>query len=117
MCAGFLDCDWGYHDGQEKYTKLFKEDTILATAHVGHYQTIRDILQDDTDLYRSDDEFATVQKLASCGSAFALVAGQVRRTSAASHTAATLSLFCTAGRRVAAGACRVHAVRICAAAS
>jgi hypothetical protein len=75
--AGFLDTDWGYHNGDDKYKKLFNEETIVATAHTKKYPSIHKILQDDTFLFRSDDDFKTSTKIGSCGSAFALVAGQV----------------------------------------
>jgi hypothetical protein len=76
MHAGFLDCDWGWHNGGDEYKRVFREETIIATAHTQQYASIHEILQDDTYLFRSDDDFASSTKLASCGSAFALVAGQ-----------------------------------------
>ena len=77
QCAGFLEFDWGYHNDDPKYQELFGEDTILATGHKGLYPSVQDVLQDDTYLFRTDDEFGSVQTLAHCGGAFALVAGQV----------------------------------------
>lgn len=75
--SGFLDFDWGYHSDDEKYAALFKESTILATGHTNEYKTTFDIISEDIALYRSDDDFKNIKKLASCGAAFELVAGQV----------------------------------------
>lgn len=86
--AGFLDFDWGIHNSDAKYASLFEEGTILATAHTRQYQSIQSIVQDDVHLYRTDDDFATVKKIASCGAAFALVAGQARPSAVPCHRAA-----------------------------
>ena len=75
--AGFLDLDWGYHTDDQKYADIFDEKTILATAHSNMYRTTRDIISEDISLFRSDDEFKTIDTLATCGAAFELVAGQV----------------------------------------
>lgn len=75
--SGFLDFDWGYHTADEKYTKMFKETTILATAHSNPYRTTLDIISEDITLFRSDNDFKNIETLATCGAAFELVAGQV----------------------------------------
>lgn len=75
--TGFLDFDWGYHSDDAKYAAIFAESTILATGHTNEYRTTLDIISEDISLYRSDDDFKTVDKLATCGAAFEMVAGQV----------------------------------------
>lgn len=75
--AGFIDFDWGYHTADPKYQKLFKETTIIATAHTQVYRSAMDIRAEDISLFRSDDDFQNFEKLASCGAAFELIAGQV----------------------------------------
>lgn len=75
--AGFIDFDWGYHTTDPKYKKLFKETTIIATGHTQVYRSTADILAEDISLFRSDDDFNSYEKLASCGAAFELIAGQV----------------------------------------
>jgi sortilin len=77
MVSGFLDFDWGFHNKDEEYKKLFEKTTILATAHTRQYDSLQYIIQDDVHLYRTEDEFKNVRKLASCGAAFALLSGQV----------------------------------------
>lgn len=75
--SGFLDFDWGYHTDDQKYADIFEEGTILATGHTNEYKTTLDVISEDIALYRSDDDFKNIEKLASCGAAFELVAGQV----------------------------------------
>eukprot|EP00892_Ulva_mutabilis_P002708 jgi/Ulvmu1/12438/UM009_0090.1 len=75
--AGFIDFDWGYHTADPKYQTLFKETTIIATGHTQVYRTTSDIIAEDISLFRSDDDFASFEKLASCGAAFELIAGQL----------------------------------------
>ena len=74
---GFIDVDWGYHTADPKYKKLFKKTTIIATGHTQKYKSTADIVAEDINLFRSDDNFDSFQKLASCGAAFELIAGQV----------------------------------------
>lgn len=75
--SGFIDFDWGYHTADPKYKSLFKETTIIATGHTQKYRSRLDIVAEDISLFRSDDDFNTFEKLASCGAAFELIAGQV----------------------------------------
>lgn len=75
--AGFIDFDWGYHNTDPKYAKLFKETTIIATGHTQKYRSVSDVVAEDISLFRSDDDFNSFEKLASCGAAFELIAGQV----------------------------------------
>jgi Sortilin, neurotensin receptor 3, len=75
--AGFIDFDWGYHDGQEKYRSMFSEQSIVATGHTHFYESMLEIPNTDLHLWRSDDDFETVEQLAHCGAAVELVAGQV----------------------------------------
>jgi hypothetical protein len=89
--AGFLDFDWGHHSDDKRYTELFQDTTILASGHTNEYRTEFDIISEDISLYRSDDDFKSFEKLAACGAAFELVAGQVLPPSLVSAHAVTCS--------------------------
>lgn len=75
---GFTDFDWGYHSADEKYTELFSERTIVASAHVTDAAGLYAGAENDVHLYRSDDDFKSHKLLVQCGNAFELLAGQVR---------------------------------------
>ena len=76
--SGFTDLDWGWHAGNVDYHTLFTDDTILATAHQGGLNDEQARSGQLFQLYRTDDFFKSNTKLADCGNAFELVAGQVR---------------------------------------